>query len=257
MRSVILTLGCMLATMSVWSADAAGPLLLRDPTLSRTHVVFAYAGDLWIAPREGGEASRLTTGVGIERGPQFSPDGKTVAFTGEYDGNVDVYTIPAVGGVPKRLTYHPGTDNLAGWTPDGKQVLLASGRASYSGRFGRLFTMPIDGVFPAEVPLPMGYEGSYSPDGTRLAYAPIPRAFNAWKRYRGGMTTPLLIASLRDSSTEKIPRENSYDFNPMWVGDKVYFLSDRSGPVTLFSYDTKTKRVTQAIANTGLDIKSA
>ena len=257
MRSVILTLGCMLATMSVWSADAAGPLLLRDPTLSRTHVVFAYAGDLWIAPREGGEASRLTTGVGIERGPQFSPDGKTVAFTGEYDGNVDVYTIPAVGGVPKRLTYHPGTDNLAGWTPDGKQVLLVSGRASYSGRFGRLFTMPIDGVFPAEVPLPMGYEGSYSPDGTRLAYAPIPRAFNAWKRYRGGMTTPLWIASLRDSSTEKIPRENSNDFNPMWVGDRVYFLSDRNGPVTLFSYDTKTKKVTQAIANAGLDIKSA
>jgi tricorn protease len=233
------------------------PLLMREPAMSRTQIVFSYAGDLWIAPRGGGEASRLTTGVGAETSPQFSPDGTTVAFMGEYDGNVDLYTVPASGGVPKRVTYHPGADVLAGWTPDGKQLLFGSQRASDSGRFARLFTMPVDGVFPSDVPLPMGYYGSYSPDGTRLAYEPLPRGFGAWKRYRGGMASPIWIANLSDSSVEKLPRADSNDFNPMWVGDKVYFLSDRGGPITLFAYDTKTKKVAQLIQNNGLDIKSA
>jgi tricorn protease len=233
------------------------PLLMRQPTMSRTHIVFVYAGDLWIAPRSGGEASRLTTGVGNETAPQFSPDGTTVAFTGEYDGNVDLYTVPATGGVPKRLTYHPGPDGLAGWTPDGRQLLFVSGRASESGRFVRLFTMPVDGVFPTEVPLPMAWEGAYSPDGARLAYVPLQRWFTAWKRYRGGSATPIWIANLSDSSVEKLPRDDSNDFNPIWVGDKVYFLSDRNGPITLFAYDTKTKKVAQSIQNNGLDIKSA
>ncbi len=230
---------------------------MRHPTLSKTQVVFAYAGDLWIASREGGDATRLTTGVGNESSPFFSPDGKWVAFTGEYDGNVDVYTVPATGGVPKRLTYHPGTDNVAGWTPDGRQILFVSQRTSTSGRFARLFTMPLDGVFASEVPLPMAYEGAYSADGKRLAYTPIPRAFNAWKRYRGGMTSPIWIADLSDSSVQPIPRDNSNDFNPMWVGEKVFFLSDRNGPVTLFAYDTKTRKLATAFAHNGLDIKSA
>jgi tricorn protease len=120
--------------------------------------------------------------------------------------------------------------------------------------------MPIDGVFPTEVPLPMGYEGSYSPDATKLAYEPIPCAFNAWKRYRGGMATQIWIANLSDSRVEKIPRTDSNDFNPIWVDDRIYFLSDRNGPTTLFSYDTKTKKITQLIAPNGsgdLDIKTA
>ncbi|HEY7184718.1 MAG TPA: PDZ domain-containing protein [Blastocatellia bacterium] len=233
------------------------PLLMRQPTMSRTQIVFSYAGDLWIAPRGGGEASRLTTGVGNETSPQFSPDGATVAFTGEYDGDVDLYTIPASGGVPRRVTYHPGADALAGWTPDGKQLLFASQRASSSARFARLFTIPVDGAFPNEIPLPMGYAGSYSPDGTMLAYEPIPRGFGAWKRYRGGMASQIWIANLGDSAVEKIPRSDSNDFNPMWVGAKVYFLSDRSGPITLYAYDTKTKKVAQLVQNDGLDIKSA
>jgi tricorn protease len=242
------------------SAQSKQPLLMRNPTLSRTHIVFVYAGDLWTVPRDGGEASRLTSGIGVETAPHFSPDGRTVAFTGEYDGNVDVYTVPASGGVPKRLTYYPGYDGLAGWTPDGKQLLFVSQRTSYSGRFARLFTIAVDGVFPTEVPLPMGYEGAYSPDATRLAYVPIPRAFNAWKRYRGGMTAPIWIANLSDSSIEKVPRDNSNDFNPMWTGsaaDKLFFLSDRNGPISLFAYDTKAKKVNQLIQNNGLDIKSA
>jgi tricorn protease len=261
MRKGILALLIFLAVVSVGgsysSAQLNKPLLMRQPTMSRTHIVFSYAGDLWIVPREGGEATRLTTGVGNETSPRFSPDGSTVAFTGEYDGNVDLYTIPTTGGVPKRLTYHPGTDALAGWTPDGKRLLFVSQRDSASGRFARLFTMAVDGVFPEEVPLPMAYEGAYSPDAKKLAYVPLPRGFNAWKRYRGGMATPIWIANLSDSSVEKLPRADSNDFNPMWIGEKVYFLSDRNGPITLFEYDARSKKVTQLIQNSGLDIKSA
>src|SRR5262245_2733205 len=163
MRKPLLILSLLLITSAVKISTgglAQGkPLLMRQPSMSRTQIVFSYAGDLWIAPRSGGEASRLTTGVGVESSPQFSPDGTTVAFTGEYDGNVDLYTVPAAGGVPKRLTYHPGADVLPVWTPDGKQLLFTSQRASSSGRFTRLFTIPVDGAFPSEVPLPMGYAG--------------------------------------------------------------------------------------------------
>lgn len=264
-RSSVLTISLVLGIVGIGFGQAEKPLLLQQPTVSRTHIVFAFAGDLWIVGRDGGEARRLTTGAGLETRPCFSPDGQVIAFTGEYDGNVDVYVVPAAGGVPRRLTYHPGPDVVVGWTPDGKQVLFRSSRHSHSARFSRLFTIPLGGGFPTELPLPMAEEGVYSPDGSRLAYLPIAREpfpggiqfFQAWKRYRGGMTTPIWIAKLADSTIEKIPRENSNDFNPMWVGNRVYFLSDRNGPVTLFAYDTATKRVTQVIRNDGLDIKSA
>jgi tricorn protease len=257
MKRLIHVLAFLITVACVCFGQTEKSLLLRNPTLSKTHIVFEYAGDLWLVGRQGGEASRLTSGVGTESAPHFSPDGNLLAFTGEYDGNVDVYTVPAAGGVPKRLTYHPGRDEVVNWTPDGKQILFSSGRISFSNRFDRLFTMALDGVFPVEVPLPMGYEGALSPDSKRIAYVPLPRAFSSWKRYRGGMTTPIWIANLADSSVEAIPRENFNDFNPVWIGDKVYFLSDREGPITLFSYDTKTKRVANLIQNTGLDIKSA
>ena len=257
MKRVFFTLSLMILMAVGAFAQSNTPLLLQGPTLSRTQIVFVYAGDLWIVNRDGGDASRLTTGVGIESNPIFSPDGQTIAFTGQYDGNTDVYTVSASGGVPRRLTYHPGTDRVAGWTNDGKQVLFVSGRDSESGRSAQLFTISVDGVFPTAVPLPMAYEGSYSPDGSRLAYVPLPRAFQAWKRYRGGRATPVWIANLSDSSVERVPRTDSNDFNPMWIGNRVYFLSDRNGPITLFAYDTSSKRVTQLIQNNGLDIKSA
>jgi len=233
------------------------PLLVQKPAVSRTQIAFAFAGDLWIVSRDGGEANRLTSGIGTETDPMFSPDGSQIAFTGEYDGNVDVYLVPASGGVPRRLTYHPGADRVAGWTPDGKQVLFTSGRESDSGRTGQLFTIPVDGHFPSALPFPMAYEGAYSPDGSQIAYVPLPRAFQAWKRYRGGRTTPVWIARLKDSAVEAIPRNNSNDFNPMWIDRKIYFLSDRNGPITLFSYEPATKKVVQLIQNTGFDIKAA
>ncbi|HEY7912637.1 MAG TPA: protease, partial [Blastocatellia bacterium] len=242
MKRAILIILVMLVAAGSGLAQADKPLLLQKPTLSRTQVAFAYAGDLWIVSREGGPARRLTTGTGTEADPFFSPDGQWIAFTGEYDGNVDLYVVAASGGVPKRLTYHPGPDIGAGWTPDGKQILFRSARNSYS-RFARLFTVGLDGALPAELPLPMASDGSFSPDGARIAYEPLGRAFQAWKRYRGGRTSYIAIANLADSSIEKLPRDNSNDFNPMWIDNRVYFLSDRSGAVTLFSYDPASKRV--------------
>jgi tricorn protease len=246
-----------LCAVSASSGQDEKPLLLRHPSISGTQVVFSYAGSLWIASREGGDARRLTAG-GYERGPVFSPDGTLVAFTGEYDGNQDVYVVPAAGGVPRRLTYHPGPDDVVGWTPDGRHVLFVSERAAFAGGVVQLFTVPVEGGFPAQLPLPRAVEGAFSPDGSRIAYVPIMQWQRAWKRYRGGQTKPIWVGNLADSSVEAtIPRDNSNDFGPMWVGDTIYFLSDRSGPVTLFAYDTKSKEVKQVVKNDGLDIKSA
>ncbi len=245
------------AAQVAWCAASNDkPLLLRSPTISRTQIVFAFANDLWSVGRDGGDAVRLTTGVGVETDPIFSPDGSMIAFTGEYDGNVDVFVIPAMGGTPKRLTWHPAADRAVGWTPDGKQVLFSSGRTSYSN-FSRLFTVPADGGPEIQLPLDRAVAGSFSPDGSKLAYVPTDQWQQAWKRYRGGQTTPIWLATLADSSVVKIPRNNSNDRDPMWVGDTVYFLSDRNGPVSLFAYDTKSKQVTEAVKNTGLDFKSA
>lgn len=257
-RSILASL-VLLVAAGASSAQTEMPTLLQKPTANRTSIVFAYAGDLWIVSRDGGDAKRLTTGTGIETDPVFSPDGTMIAFTGEYDGNVDVYTVPAAGGVPKRLTYHPGADLAVGWTNDGSRVLFSSSRNSYAG-FPRLFTIGLDGGFPEELPLPMAERGSYSPDGSFIAYEPLVQWQPDWKRYHGGQQDVLWIAKLSDSSIEKLPREKSIDKNPMWVGDKIYFLSDRggtSGTVTLYSFDTKSKKVEQVVRNNGLDIKSA
>ncbi len=247
----------VLVVAAVW-AQADRPLLAHHPSISKTALVFSYAGELWLAPRDGGEARPLTTGPGTKSDPVFSPDGTQVAFTGDYDGNTDVYVMPAAGGPPRRLTYHPGEDTVVGWTPDGKRILFRSARNSYS-RFNRVFSVTLDGSVAEELPLPMAEEGSYSADGTHLAYVPLtnmsPRS--AWKRYRGGRTAAIWIANLADSSIQKLPRENSNDFNPMWIGDKIYFLSDRDASITLYSYDQKTKKVAQLLAPDGFDIKAA
>ena len=238
-----------------WCAAAEGnPLLVQSPTMSKTQIVFAYGGYLWSVPREGGEARQLTTG-GHEGRPKFSPDGNWIAFTGQYDGNIDAYVMPADGGEPKRLTWHPDPDVVVGWTPDGKRVLISSGREAYAD-FDRLYTIPVEGGVPEVLPMWRGEAASYSPDATRIAYVPNLKWQVAWKRYHGGQTTPVYLLRLSDLQLEKVPRENSNDDDPVWVGDAVYFLSDRKGAVTIFAYDTKTKSVKQVLENKGLDLKS-
>ncbi len=242
----------ILATLTL----AAEHQLFRQPAVNATHVVFSYAGDLWRVPRAGGAAERLTTGAGVESNPAFSPDGTRIAFTGEYDGNVDVFVMPASGGTPKRLTWHPSSDTVAGWTPDGRRVLFTSSRNNPTDG-ARLFTIAAEGGFPDELPLPLAVGGSYSPDARRIAYSPLFQWQPGWKKYRGGQTMKIWIAELSDSSVIEIPRSNSNDSNPMWIGDQVYFLSDRAGPVTLHSYDTRTRAVKAIVENRGFDFKSA
>ncbi len=231
-------------------------LLFRSPSISSTQIVFEYANDLWIVSREGGDARRLTNGVGRESNPCFSPDGSLVAFTGEYEGNSDIYVVASAGGVPRRLTYHPGYDMAVGWTPDGKNILFNSRRDSFADS-GQLYTIPVNGVMPVALPLPMAEGGWYSPDGSHIAYEPVFHWQAAWKRYHGGQTLKIWIADLADSSVIEVPRENSNDFNPMWIGDKVYFLSDRNGPISLWTYDVASHKVSEMISNKGLDFKSA
>jgi tricorn protease len=259
-RFVLWFLGLVLAvaagSSAALGAPGSPPLLLRDPTISRTTIAFAYGGDIWTVPRDGGAAQRLVTGYALDSGPLLSPDGSLVAFSGKYDGNIDVYVVPVTGGEPRRLTYHPGPDRAVGWTPDGKRVLFRSERASPTDP-NRLFTVPVAGGFPAELPLDMAEQGSYSPDGTHLAYVPNFRWEPFWQGYRGGQTTQVNIADLADSRTVTIPRPNSNDNDPMWIGKTVYFLSDRDGPVTLFSYDTQTHRVVRELPSRGFDITSA
>jgi tricorn protease len=239
-----------------------GFALLRRPTISHSQIAFSYGGDLWIVDRKGGEARRLTSDIGIETSPAFSPDGSMLAFTGEYDGNEDVYVVSETGGIPKRLTSHPGADQVVGWTRDGKRVLFRSARNSYAG-FMQLFTVSIDGGLPEVLPLPMAEEGSYSPDSSHLAYVPFTNFQDNWgrlrglKHYRGGKASPVWVANLADSSVEKLPRKDSNDSTPMWIGDRIYFLSDRNGPVNLYGYDINTKQVSEVIHGNGEDIKSA
>ncbi|HYL64510.1 MAG TPA: PDZ domain-containing protein [Candidatus Methylomirabilis sp.] len=249
-----LLVGLLCAPARTAAAPEQSPLLVQDPTMNKTQIVFVYGGYLWSAPREGGEARQLTTG-GHEFGPRFSPDGKWIAFTGQYDGNVDVFVMPADGGEPKRLTWHPDADIVKGWTPDSKKILFTSAREVYAD-FDRLYTVPVEGGVPEALPMWRGEAASYSPDATRIAYVPNQKWQRAWKRYHGGQTTPVFLLRLSNLQLEKVPRENSNDDDPVWVADTVYFLSDRKGPVTIFAYDTKTKKVRRVLENGGLDLKS-
>lgn len=239
-----------------YAIDPNKPLVARNPALSQDKIAFEFGTDVWLVPRAGGQARRLTTGPGVESNPKFSPDGAWVAFTGSYDGNPDVYVVPTSGGYPQRLTFHPGQDDVTGWTRDGKSILFTSGMEQPNGE-SKLYTVPVNGGWPKVLPLPRGWAGSYSPDGDRIAYIPHGLWQPEWKRYKGGQTTPIWLARLSDSKVEKVPRQNSNDRNPMWVGDNVYFVSDRAGRSTLFGYNTGSKKVTQLIAPEPVDVKSA
>jgi tricorn protease len=239
---------------------SSGPHIFQRPAISNDMIAFGYADDLWVVPRAGGRATRLTTGVGIETAPIFSPDGKTIAFTGEYDGNIDVFTIPVTGGIPFRVTYHPAADNAVDWSPDGKEILFRSNRNAAS-RYTQLYTVPAQGGFAKALPLPMAYQGQFSPDGNEIAYSPLSLAFGfnynsyvAWGNYHGGTASTIWITTLPGLNSIEIPHEKASDFDPVYVNGKIYFLSGRDGPITIFKYDPATKAVTKAYNNKGPDI---
>jgi tricorn protease len=246
---------CLVAGLPC-SAQGAEPLLLRHPSLSQDKIAFLYADDVWTVSREGGEARRLTSVNAVVGGPFFSPDGKQILYSARQQQLTDVYVVNADGGVPRRLTWEPSGNDAAGWTADGQDVLFASAHASYSD-FPRLFRTHADGTgSPVLLPLPSAAEGTYSSDGNTLAYVPVAQWEPAWKHYRGGQTTPVWLVNMKTLDLEKIPRQSSNDSSPVWAGAKVYFLSDRNGPVSLFSYDTGSKAVEQVVENHGYDFKN-
>lgn len=242
-RHAALALLLALAAGSTVRAADAPPeppetLLLQEPTISARHVVFVYAGDLWIVAREGGEARRLTSGVGRESGPALSPDGRWVAFTGEYEGNADVYALPVEGGLPRRLTWHPERDRVLGWHPDGTRIVLASPRASGPG-VDKAFLVPLAGGPVEALALPEVADLAIDPTGARVAYTPWREAFRTWKRYRGGRTSPVWLTDLATLATTSVPHENASDAWPCWMGDTLLFASDRDGVMNVWQADVR------------------
>ena len=244
----------------------AGTKLLRFPDISGNTVVFSYAGDLWKAPATGGTAVRLTAHPGQELFAKFSPDGKWIAFTGQYDGDEQVYVMPAEGGVPKRLTWYPahgplaprwGYDNqVYGWTPDGTRVLFRSLRDADGGRTETaLYTVSVDGGLPVKLPMPSSGAGDFSPDGKRMAYSPLFRDFRTWKRYSGGWAQDLYIYDLATNAVKKIAATVRTERDPMWIGGTIYFASDRDGTLNLYAYDVASGRVSELTHSTTWDVR--
>lgn len=260
----------LLATMSMTNLFAREEArLLRFPTVSGNNLVFTYAGDIYSVDKSGGVARKLTSDIGYEMMPRFSPDGKTIAFTGQYDGNTEVFTIPAEGGEPKRITYtatlgrddigdRMGPNNLVmDWTPDGKYITYRSRRHTYNSFTGQLFNVPVDGGLSVEVPLKNGGFATWSPDGEQLAYNYIFREFRTWKRYQGGMADDLRIFDTKTKKSMRITDNKAQDIVPMWSkdGSTIYYISELDNIMNLYSYTIENKNTTQLTFNKDYDIK--
>ncbi len=255
MRCFVFSLLC--CTYLAMAADDGGTRMLRSPTVSSTHIAFTYANNIWIVERAGGAARRLTSFQGQSSNPHLSPDGKWVAFSADYAGNTDVYVVAVGGGEPKRLTWHPGPDLAQGWSPDGKTVLFNSTRATWAPNAApRFWTVPAEGGVEEPLALPRAYQGKYSPDGTRIAY----RMNNSWdeerRNYRGGQNRPIWIADLKTFEVTTPTWTDSKDVDPCWVGDTIYFISDRDGVANVWSWDSRAKKLAQATKFTDFDVKA-
>ncbi|HEX4682909.1 MAG TPA: PDZ domain-containing protein [Gemmatimonadaceae bacterium] len=247
----------MLPTLLMPGAVPDGPSrLLRQPTISATQVAFEYGADLWVVSRSGGEARRLTSTPAIESGPHFSPDGKWIAFTSNRAGVNAVYVMPVEGGEPRRVTWSPTGEIARGWTPDGRNVLFSSGRISAPTSYAKLFMIPMEGGVARLLPSAMGLRGSFSPDARQLVVDRVDRWDVEYRSYRGGQNTPLTIVNLSDSAETKLPNERSMDIDPVWMGDKVYFLSDRDWATNVWSYDVRTKALAQLTHFKDADVKT-
>ncbi len=244
---MLLRLLFLSASLVVASVATAQTRLLRFPDLHGDRVVFTYAGDLWTVPATGGNAVRLTSHPGLEIFPRFSPDGSEIAFTGQYDGDEQVYVIPATGGSPKQLTFYPATgplptrwgyDNIVyDWSPDGSSILFRSLRDGVGVAEGRLFTVPREGGLPEPLPMPRAGAGAWSPDGGRILYSPLFRDFRAWKRYAGGWAQDIYVFDLVTRELTQVTDDPRSDRDPMWIGDTIYFTSDRTGTNNLYAFD--------------------
>jgi tricorn protease len=201
--------------------------MMRHPDVSATQIAFVYAGDIWVAPKTGGEAVRLSSPRGEESFPKFSPDGTRLAFSGNYDGNLDIYVMPVTGGLPQRLTHHGAPDRMVGWYPDGRHILYATTMTSYKDRFNQLYKCRRRGACPRKLPMPYGEFGAISPDGQTIAYNPISVDFRTWKRYRGGMNPDLWLFDLTTFRARNLTQSEASESIPMWHGRTLYFLSDR------------------------------
>jgi len=231
--------------------------MLRFPDLSTERIVFVYAGDLWTVPKDGGLARKLSSPKGQELFPKFSPDGQSIAFSGNYDGNTDVYIVSAEGGTPKRLTHHPDADLVVEWYPDGRHVLYRSRMISPSYRFNRFFKQSIDGGMPETLALPYGELASFSPDGNRMAFQFISREFRTWKRYRGGMASDIWLYDFTKNTSKKFTDFEGTDAVPMWHENTIYFLSDRDErkKLNIWAYDLNTKKTRQITKFIEYDVK--
>ncbi len=250
--------------VSAWTAQAADvpqAMLLRQPAVSRDHLAFVYAGDIWLTDRAGQHPVQLTTHPASEFSPQFSPDGKWLAFSASYDNNTDVYVVSVEGGQPRRLTWHPGQDVVRGWSADGKRILFSSAREVANNRSNQLYEIEVDGGFEKKLMEAVAYEGAWSPDGKHLAYRPYRQAYVAnagWRQHRGGTTPPIWIIDPVSNVVEKIPHVNASDSNPMWLQNEVYFISDRNdGAGNLCAYNRQTKAVRQVSKETLWDVRNA
>ncbi len=249
---------CACLAIAALPAAAAEPHagMLRAPDVSATHIVFVYANDLWIVPREGGTAIPLASPPGAESFPRFNAAGDTIAFMGNYDGNTDLYTVAAAGGTPTRVTHHPDVEHLSDWTPDGRLLFSAASRHWYP-RARELFSVPATGGLPEKMPVPYGSTAAVSADGSWLAYTPHTRDHRTWKRYRGGMATDIWLFNLGDSSSRKITDWEGTDSQPMWQGSTVYYLSD-AGPahrLNIWAHDITSGASRQVTTHDEFDVK--
>lgn len=266
MKKFIFILLCFFLTCKIHAEEAR---LLRFPHINEQQVVFTYAGDLYTANINGGTARKLTSDIGYEMFPRISPDGKHIAFTGQYDGNTEVFVIPSEGGIPKRLTYtatlrrddlgdRMGPNNIViGWTPDSKNILFRTRQFTFNDFTGQLMTIPISGGEAVEIPLKNGGFASYSPDGKKLAYNYIFREFRTWKRYQGGMADDIRIFDFDTKQSEKITGHIRQDIIPMWSADgkKIYFISDRDNIMNLYVHTLADKTTRQLTFYKDYDIK--
>ena len=260
-----LAAAALLAVALVPAAAAEETLLLRFPDVHGDRVVFTYAGDLWMASTDGGRAWRLTAHPGVEVFARFSPDGEWIAFTGQYDGDEQVYVMPAAGGAPRQITWYPargplpprwGYDHIVyGWTPDGSSVLFRSLREGWDIGDGRLYTVSTAGGLPVALPMPVAGSGDMSPDGARVVYSPLARDFRSWKRYQGGWAQDLYVYDLADGALTPVTDHPRSDRDPMWIGDEIWFSSDRTGTLNLYAHALADGAVRQVTDSAAWDVR--